>query len=296
MRLRVRIGFGVLVPAVLAACVGGSATPSRTPAGTPSAPAATASIAAASPSAVASPSGGGDQIVLVALGDSATTGHGDPTGRGWVGYYADDLQHGLGKAIDVRNLAQDGTTSEQLLATVQTDASLRADLAEADIVVIGIGGNDLNEADAALAANECKGTACYDKPAQQYEQNLAAVAKEISDLRSGTPVVLRAVGMPNALTGAEDVIPPFLRSVATKIGAYQALRFDDATCAAMKSAGGACLRVRDAFNGPDGTEDAYARGLMNHDECCYPNQAGQRLIAELLFATGLDALAGAGAP
>ena len=53
---------------------------------------------------------------------------------------------------------------------------------------------------------------------------------------------------------------------------------------------GRCADVLRAFNGPDGTENAYAKGLMNHTDCCYPNGKGQQLIAQLLFETGLNPL------
>jgi lysophospholipase L1-like esterase len=226
-------------------------------------------------------------IVLVALGDSASTGHGDPSRRGWVQAYADLVTEGMGEPVTVRNLARDGTSSDRLAAMVATDAALRAQIRDADIVVIGIGGNDLNEGDAAMEAKSCKGTACYDGPAEAYERNLDAVAKEVSELHAGTPFVLRAIGMPNSLTGAEAVIPGFIRAIATEVGAYQAERFDDATCAVMQAHGGDCARLRTSFNGPDGAEDAYAKGLMNLEDCCYPSAAGHQLIAEVLYATGL---------
>jgi len=31
----------------------------------------------------------------------------------------------------------------------------------------------------------------------------------------------------------------------------------------------------------------YAKGLLNHDDCCYPSAKGQQLMAELLLETGL---------
>jgi len=45
-----------------------------------------------------------------------------------------------------------------------------------------------------------------------------------------------------------------------------------------------------AFNGPRGDGDAYAKGLMTKDPCCYPSGKGQQLIAQLLIAEGLDGL------
>jgi hypothetical protein len=38
-----------------------------------------------------------------------------------------------------------------------------------------------------------------------------------------------------------------------------------------------------AFNGVDGTRDAYAAGLMTKDPCCYASAKGQQLIARLLM-------------
>lgn len=49
------------------------------------------------------------------------------------------------------------------------------------------------------------------------------------------PTALRAITMMNGLTGAEDVIPPFLASVATKVGVYQARGFNKATCELSRS-------------------------------------------------------------
>ena len=37
-----------------------------------------------------------------------------------------------------------------------------------------------------------------------------------------------------------------------------------------------------------GRENAYKRGLLNHEDCCYPSAKGQQLIADLLLKTGLS--------
>jgi hypothetical protein len=50
---------------------------------------------------------------------------------------------------------------------------------------------------------------------------------------------------------------------------------------------GRCVDLLRAFHGASGTENAYEKGLMNHDNCCYPSAEGQQLIAELVVRTGL---------
>jgi len=76
---------------------------------------------------------------IVALGDSDTTGQGDPTRVGWVGRYAAQLRQKLGLTVTVVNLAQEGMTSGQLLASVRSDSSTRSALKGAQIVLLGIG-------------------------------------------------------------------------------------------------------------------------------------------------------------
>ena len=51
---------------------------------------------------------------------------------------------------------------------------------------------------------------------------------------------------------------------------------------------GSAIDVLTAFNGPDGTQDAYKPGLLNHDDCCYPSSEGHQRMAEMLAETGIE--------
>jgi hypothetical protein len=280
--------FCVASVALLACQAGGPATsssPSSDAAVSPDAPSATLS----SPT-TAVPSQEFSGWTLVALGDSEATGSGDASGGGWVEYYADLVRDRGGQEVRVVNLAQDGTLSGDLLESVRTDGRVREQIAAADIVVLGIGGADLNRSDARMDSGECEGTACYDPEIAAYRENIDAIAGEIMAIRDGEPTLLGAITMPNALTGAEDIIPPFLAPIATEIGVHQARGFNAATCDAMEAHGGACIDVLTAINGPYGDRDGYAAGLLNLEQCCYPDEAGHGLIAQLLMDTGLAPL------
>jgi lysophospholipase L1-like esterase len=285
--LGVRLGTVASTALLLVACqAAGPVASSAT------SPAATASTTATATSAPASSPAGGSAWRLVALGDSDATGSGALPGKGWVDDYAALIRAGQGREVSVSNLAHNGMSSAQLASAVRIDQSLRAAIAAADIIVIGTGGADLNPGDDALAAGRCKGTSCYVKPIADFKTNFDAITAEISSLRAGKPTVLRAVTFPNGLTGAEDVIPPFLSSIATEVGVFQAIGLREAICTAMTSNGGQCIDVLTAFNGPGGDSDAYKTGLMNKVECCYPSEKGQSLMADLLYATGLAPLVG----
>jgi lysophospholipase L1-like esterase len=226
-------------------------------------------------------------LPVVALGDSETTGAGDPTGVGWVGRYARLLRTKLKLRADVTNLAAEGKTSAELLSEVRSDPTTRKALAKAQVVLLGIGGADYNAADDAYAAGRCRAEACYAPVLNSFARNFDATVAAIRKLRGSNTTVLRSITQPNVLIGAEDVIPTFLKPVATRIGTYQARTANRSICEVMAKYEGRCIDVLEAFNGPDGTENAYEKGLLNHDDCCYPNAKGQQLMAELLFQTGL---------
>lgn len=240
-------------------------------------------------SAGVSPGAGGTppKWSLVALGDSDTTGAGDASGKGWVGRYATLLRQRTGAKVSVHNTAVDGTTSGTLLAQIRSDMGLRDAVKGAQIVLLGIGGADLNAGDSRHEAGKCKGTACYAGDLRRFGTNFAAIVATVRSLRGSQPTVVRAITLPNAVPGAQDVVPPY---VTVNIGAYQARTLRTKICAAVKAQHGECVDVLRAFNGPSGTENAYEKGLMNHAECCYASAKGQQLIADLLFKTGLRPL------
>ena len=234
------------------------------------------------------PTSGGAGLHLVSLGDSQATASGDEEGTGWVQRYADLVTEETGDEVIVSARAGNGLTSAALLTQVQQDEAVRNEISAADIVVIGAGGADLNAGDDAWDAGACDGTACYEPGLAAAEGNLADVAAVVAELRADRPTVLRAVTPPNVLTGAEDVIPSFLAAAATDVGVFQARSLRESSCAAVRAHGGECIDVLTAFNGSDGTQDAYASGLLNHDDCCYPSGAGHQLMAEMLLETGLE--------
>lgn len=224
---------------------------------------------------------------IVALGDSDTTGDGDASGRGWVGRYAQLLRQRLGLEVVVTNLAEEGKTSSELRSEVETDPPTRAVLKTANIVLIGIGGADLNAGDDRLAAKTCKSTACYAGELRLFGRNIESTAALVRKLRSPGQAVLRAITLPNVVPGGKGVIPPF---ITQKIGLYQTTTLKRYICGAMAKHAGRCVDAFSAFNGAGGTQNAYAKGWLTKDPCCYPSGKGQQVMAELVLESGLAPL------
>ena len=224
---------------------------------------------------------------IVALGDSDTTGEGDQTRLGWVGRYARLLEQKLGLKVVVTNLAANGKTSSVLLSEMRSDSNVRAAVKKAQIVLVGVGGADLNAGDQRLQAGACKGEACYTADLRAFGRNLDLTAALVRNLRSPKQAVLRAITLPNVIPGAKDVVPSF---ITPKIGVYQGKTLKQYICSAMAEHGGRCVDAFGAFNGPDGTQNAYAKGWLTKAPCCYPSAKGQQVMAGLVFKTGLAPL------
>lgn len=228
---------------------------------------------------------GSAEIRIVALGDSDATGVGDETGRGWVGRYGELVERKLARPVKVANRAEEGKTSDQLRGDLGDDASLRQALSRADVILIGIGGADLNAGDDALSAGACEGRQCYAQPLQTFDVNIKDIAREVRHL--APRAILRAISLPNGFPGAGGAYPSF---ATADVSRYQAITERRSVCQAMQANTGGCIDVVGAFNGDDVNADAYARGLMTKDPCCYPSAKGQELIARLLAASSLREL------
>jgi hypothetical protein len=185
----------------------------------------------------------------------------------------------------VDNRAVEGQTSDDLRNAVTGDDALRQALAKADVVLIGLGGADLNAGDDALQTKRCDGRACYTLILRRFGENITAITAEIHRLN---PVaVLRAISLPNGYPGAGDAIPSF---ITADISRYQSTTERALVCQAMQTNGGRCADVVRAFNGPSANDDAYTSGLMTKDPCCYPSGKGQQLMASLLIKLGTNGL------
>jgi lysophospholipase L1-like esterase len=82
-------------------------------------------------------------VQVVALGDSLTRGTGDVSGKGYVGLVTSQLKEDLSpQEIIVSNLGINGQTSSQLLQQLDQQ-NIGRQVAESDIILMTIGGNDL---------------------------------------------------------------------------------------------------------------------------------------------------------
>ena len=75
---------------------------------------------------------------VVVLGDSISTGYGlEDSSKAYVSILEQHMNQ------KVTNLAKDGTTSSELLQSLQGDSTMQGAVAGADVIVVTIGANDI---------------------------------------------------------------------------------------------------------------------------------------------------------
>ncbi len=217
----------------------------------------------------------------VAAGDSLATGFGL---IGYVEHYRSAVQVDTGRVVDLRNLAQDGWTAEQLVAALQHREDVRRAVSDAQVFTFNILGNDLRQARVLYKAGDCGGEdnqdclrEAVDRAGRLWDEVLAQVVV-LADPRTK---IVRTMNVyypfvgEDARDGSLDVLLPYLREVNDEIGR------------ASDEAGIPMADVFAAFNGPDGRTDPGAAGLL-HTDGLHPSEEGHRLIAEALRELGYD--------
>jgi GDSL-like lipase/acylhydrolase family protein len=256
---------------------------------------------------------------LVAIGDSTAQSSSCDGCTDFVDLYARAITKNYGIPVEVDNRAfvQYGNVPPaqvtQILADVETDASLRTALANADIVVVDVGYNDTawNRFDdpCNAAPNYPRvrwqelSTGCIRSVTAQYKQTLDEILTEIAELRGcsefpgqppcsergGKDTLVLVVTAYNPAIG--DTIDPGWGTpeAARKTALGTDLMVND-QCEVARFHGGRCADLYHAMNGPKGTNPAGRYLVTTPDGYPHLNQRGHQLVADDLIAIGLAPL------
>jgi lysophospholipase L1-like esterase len=227
------------------------------------------------PDPTGEPAGG--HLDYVALGDSLATGAGAATS--YVEEFADLLRDDTGAEVEVTNFAVDGWTSADLLASLRDDDGVQAAVADADLVTVDIGGNDLLRVLPAYASGTCGGDdnlACLEHAADQFSANWSELLDELLALREGDPDgvltmdLYQPFGHDDRLGDDLDRLRPFLAAV------------NDTIVTEARARDVRVAEVFRAFHGDDGLGLPADAGLISVDGL-HPSNEGHRLIADTLL-------------
>ncbi|MDO7905904.1 GDSL-type esterase/lipase family protein [Paenibacillus sp. JX-17] len=202
-----------------------------------------------------------------AIGDSLTVGTGTLPGNGFVAVYRKLASVSLHAHVVRSNWGINGLTSGQLLDLVRGNPAIRSSLADAQIITVSIGGNDLLRAFRGVRYGS---QPSYSAVLPQVQRNVEGIIREIYTLKkkeSGR-FMIRAVGLYNPLPSVPEA-------------GYWVERYN-LFLQGLNSPGFAAADLYPAFSGRE-------RELLSLDRI-HPNARGYRVIAFELNRLGYGSL------
>ncbi|MGM9891723.1 SGNH/GDSL hydrolase family protein [Limosilactobacillus sp.] len=138
-------------------------------------------------------------VNLVAVGDSLTYGQGDEKkDGGYVGIIKRKIEHHYCRTtVETENYGVSGDRSDQILARLNSQKQMRADLRKADVITMTVGGNDLlqdlekNIMDSPKQVNQDVATA-----QQTYIKRLNALLTAVRKQNPSAPVFIMSIYNP----------------------------------------------------------------------------------------------------
>lgn len=158
----------------------------------------TAAATSGAPIASAPPA---SPVHVVGLGDSVMSGTNCDC-AGIVAEYATALQKREGRPVVGDNLGVPGDTTSDLLDHLRTDGAFRAAVAQADVVLVTIGANDLGPQWQQWQSSSCDDE-CYEPAVAQMRGRLDAILALVTSLRVGPPATVLVTNYWNVFTDGD---------------------------------------------------------------------------------------------
>lgn len=250
------------------------ATSAASPGSAPSAPAASV-VRAPSPTSAAG-------LTYVAFGDSWPYGAHCNGCTPFPVLLVDGLAAATGKHIDFRNLVTDGGTAEALAQQIQALPAIQAQIAAADIIVIAIGGNDLEPAFIASEAGRCGGMDdldCFRAVGKTLRTAYDEMLAKIESLRAGRPTAVRLIAGSNEYLADPYLVDLLGADFGKTKGVTVTRLLRDLTCEVAVAHHARCVDLGPALNGPD---------LLTPNDV--NQQSTMQLVADEILAVGLHEL------
>ncbi|WP_336046634.1 GDSL-type esterase/lipase family protein [Solibacillus ferritrahens] len=205
-------------------------------------------------------------IQYLALGDSLTRGVGDETlDYGYTVRLQDELEKWpMIESVELDNRGKNGRRSNQLLDLLQR-GHYDEELAEADLISISIGGNDVMK----IVKNNLftMTKSMFDKELPRFNERYEQVIAEIREINTDAPIIL--VGFYNPFSIVVDEITPFDPIINEWNSSIEELAVKD---------GKACfVSVEDLFVS---NED-----MVYHVDFFHPNSTGYDRMAKRIIET-----------
>lgn len=124
------------------------------------------------------------KLVIVGLGDSLTRGIGDAEGIGYLGRFVNLLKAETNQEVSLANLAVSGAKAPNLIKQLE-DKGVQYSVAQANIIVLTIGGNDLNPGWDQLGAMDLTK---YQADIEGFSKNIHTIMSRLNSLNPAAEI------------------------------------------------------------------------------------------------------------
>lgn len=200
------------------------------------------------------------RIDIVGLGDSLTRGIGDSQGFGYFGRFVDLLKSSTDQEISAANLAISGAKTPNLIEQLH-NTGVQYTISQADMIVLTIGGNDLNPGFEQLADIELSE---YAPDVDQFTDNIRTILDTLRSLNDTAHIYWLSLYNPFEEIEGLDQSSEFIHSWNSALQ-YVSLDYDHVFI----------IPTFDLFQ-------AKTKQLLSQDHF-HPNDKGYQLMAERLL-------------
>jgi lysophospholipase L1-like esterase len=208
-------------------------------------------------------------------------------GQSFMDLFAAQLQAKLGRSVDLTSLTGDNATTASVREGLTSDANYRDKVANADVIVISVGGNDSDPFGVYPKGTCAPGgplAACLDAYAPRFASNYEAILTAVTTLRAGKPTAVRVTSADNPFVGwAQAPSPTFGMDFFAQVAAAETAT----ACGVAKKHGAKCIDYLHVFSGKNGLADTSKYLDPDHN---HPGDVGIKVIADLLSLSGTPEL------
>jgi lysophospholipase L1-like esterase len=227
-------------------------------------------------------------LEVTALGDSVTAGTRCDC-EPFPELYADARRRNDRVPVEITNDGVAGQTSADVLAELQDDRAVQADVAGANVVVLTIGANDFGPDYGPVTAGRCgedDALACARPALAALADRLPRILARIDRLRNHQPTAVLVTGYWNVFEDG-DVAAASMTPSGLTISDRLTRASNAVTATATTKAHDTYVDLYAPFKGESAEKNPTS---LLADDGDHPNAAGHRLIARTLVAAGLAPL------
>ncbi|WP_420844370.1 SGNH/GDSL hydrolase family protein [Lacticaseibacillus kribbianus] len=225
------------------------------------------------------------KLELTAVGDSLTHGVGDDTNAGgYVALIKSDLQATGNYAVTTQNFGVSGDTSTQIQKRIDTQKKLQQGIADADVLTVTVGGNDLMHVlQAHLLDMNAKNVA---KGSVAFQKHLTKLITTMRGLNKSAPIYVFGIYNPfyvyfPKLTAMTDAVTTWNKATQQTLAKLDGTYYVDIDSVLTK---GGTTASKAAKSSVKAALSDSANPLIFTQDHFHPNNAGYAKMTSQLWA------------